>query len=134
MSEVPLLGHLVGINGIRPNPQKLEALQTAKAPLNKSKLRSSLGTASYLRRFTPNFSKIVDPLNMLMKKRVPWYWGESQDRAFGLIKQELSDGILLSAPRGPEHFVIVCDASVKGIGSVNWSSIIAALRWRYRNS
>ena len=54
--DVGFLGHIVGQDGIRADPDKVKALVDWKAPLNISELRSFLGLATYFRKFIPNYS------------------------------------------------------------------------------
>ena len=116
-SEVTLLGHIVSVSGIRPHPKKIEAVQKAVAPRNKSEVRTFLGAASYLRKFVPHFSRIVAPIVNLTKKDVHFVWGEEQAEAFQEIKDMLSEHIMLSAPMDGAQPVVVTDASDTGIGA-----------------
>ncbi|GJU44743.1 putative reverse transcriptase domain-containing protein [Tanacetum coccineum] len=44
--------------------------------------------------------------------------GEKEEAAFQLIKQKLCSAPILALPKGLENFVVYCDASHKGLGSV----------------
>ena len=50
------LGYVVSGDGVSPDPEKMEAVQTWPVPQNVTDLRSFLGF-SYYRKFIPNFSK-----------------------------------------------------------------------------
>eukprot|EP00921_Rhytidocystis_pertsovi_P026396 GHVQ01042585.1.p1 GENE.GHVQ01042585.1~~GHVQ01042585.1.p1 ORF type:complete len:304 (+),score=22.05 GHVQ01042585.1:164-1075(+) len=114
--EVRVLGHVVSENGICADPKKVEALLQARCPSNKKELRSFIATASYLRRFVPNFSEIVAPLTDLGKKRAAWIWSDVEANAFEALRQDLSTVVGLSIPRGVGPFILLCDASDKGVG------------------
>ncbi|GKC89858.1 putative reverse transcriptase domain-containing protein, partial [Tanacetum coccineum] len=45
-------------------------------------------------------------------------WGEEQETAFQLLKQKLCTTPILALPEGSNDFVVYCDASIKGLGSV----------------
>lgn len=116
--NVALLGHRVGVDGVRPSPEKVSAVKNARPPMNKAELRSFLGLASYIRRFVPGFAHIVAPLQLLLKKRAQWIWGEEQGEAFNELKECVSDQVMLTAPKGDGGFIIMTDASDYGIGAV----------------
>lgn len=117
-NEVKLLGHRVGLRGVRPCPSKIDGIRRAKAPENKNELRSFLGAASYIRKFVPHFSTIVAPLTALLKKTARFEWGVNEQEAFETLKLEISDRVILTAPSGSGPMVLVTDASDKGIGAV----------------
>nr|GEW02365.1 putative reverse transcriptase domain-containing protein [Tanacetum cinerariifolium] len=45
-------------------------------------------------------------------------WGEKEEAAFQLIKQNLYSVPILALPKGSENFIVYCDASHKGLGAV----------------
>ena len=59
--ELPFLGHIIGADGIKPDPKKVEAMAKLPMPDSVKSLRSILGTFSYYRKFIKNFSKIAAP-------------------------------------------------------------------------
>jgi RNase H-like domain found in reverse transcriptase/Reverse transcriptase (RNA-dependent DNA polymerase)/Integrase zinc binding domain/Integrase core domain len=115
---VSVLGHVVGLSGIMPDPRKVSAVHRAAPPATKKVLQSFLGTASYLRRFVPGFAAIASPLYDLLAKGAKWEWSEEANAAFESLKGALSEEVLLTAPSGNGQFTIATDASDKGIGCV----------------
>ena len=61
--EVLYLGHIVGKDGIRPNPDKIEVISTYPIPTNCNEIRSFVALVSYYRRFIKGFASIASPLN-----------------------------------------------------------------------
>ncbi|KAF0726898.1 hypothetical protein Ae201684P_010443 [Aphanomyces euteiches] len=114
--EIPVLGDFVGVNGCRANPSKIEAIVSWPAPANVTQLRSWLGLATYLHKFSKNFASIARPLSMLLSKDEPWNWTAECQTAFDGIKQSLVTAPILALPRFDRPFSVVCDASVRGIG------------------
>ncbi|GKF80409.1 putative reverse transcriptase domain-containing protein [Tanacetum coccineum] len=45
-------------------------------------------------------------------------WGDKQEVAFQLLKQKLCSAPILALPEGSEDFIVYCDASKKGLGTV----------------
>ena len=54
------MGHIVGVNGIKVDPKKVQAVADWMVPKDVHGVRSFLGLANYFRRFLQGFSKMVD--------------------------------------------------------------------------
>lgn len=65
--EVEFLGHVVTTDGVRPNPNKVEAILNWPLPKTPKELKSFLGTVSYYRRFIPKFANIAKPLTCQLR-------------------------------------------------------------------
>jgi hypothetical protein len=117
-TEIKYLGHIVDKQGIRPDPKKVEAVQTWPVPKNVHDVRSFLGLVNYFRKFVEHYSEIAVPLTNLTKKSHPWVWtGRCQD-AFELLKQKLIEAPLLRTPDESLPYEVVTDASDLGLGGV----------------
>nr|GFC19515.1 putative reverse transcriptase domain-containing protein [Tanacetum cinerariifolium] len=57
-------------------------------------------------------------MTKLTQKKVEFEWGDKQEAAFQLLKQELCSAPILALPEGSEDFIVYCDASNKGLGAV----------------
>ncbi|GJS83280.1 putative reverse transcriptase domain-containing protein [Tanacetum coccineum] len=118
LQEVQFLGHVVNCDGIHVDPSKVESVKNWKTPESSTEIRSFLGLAGYYRRFIENFSKIAKPLTLLTQKNKTYVWGNEQDEAFRILKEKLCNAPVLALPDGPDDFVVYCDASKQGFGSV----------------
>ncbi|GKD47765.1 putative reverse transcriptase domain-containing protein [Tanacetum coccineum] len=65
-----------------------------------------------------NIESIARPMTNLIQKSVKFDWGEKEEAAFQLLKQKLCSAPILALPEGSENFVVYCDASYKGLGTV----------------
>ena len=65
---------MISKEGIRPNPDKIKAVQKFPRPTNGRGVRSFLGLATYYRRFVQYFAKIASSLNKLTKKDEKFVW------------------------------------------------------------
>ncbi|GJQ94701.1 putative reverse transcriptase domain-containing protein [Tanacetum coccineum] len=127
LKEGYFLGHMVNRDGIHVDPSKVESVKNWKTPESSTKIRSFLGLAGYYQRFIEDFSKIAKPLTLLTQKNKTYVWGDEQDEAFRILKEKLCNAPVLALPDGPDDFVVYCDSSKQGFGSMlmQWGKVIA---------
>ena len=66
--QVRYPGHLVVAGqGVKPNPEKVSAVQDWPEPTTVTELRSFLGFTSYFRKFIKNYSSIAVPLLVYLR-------------------------------------------------------------------
>ena len=102
--EQQFLGHVVGEDGIKPDPAKIEKVLNYPVPTNIRDLREVLGLFSYYRHFIKDFSKIADPLYQLLKKDVPYEWTSEQQQAFEILKAKLTEALSFDTQILINHF------------------------------
>jgi hypothetical protein len=73
--RVAFLGYIVTPQGTEVDEVKIEAIKSWPIPGTLKQLQSFLGLTGFYRCFVRDFSTIAAPLNDLMKKGVPFYWG-----------------------------------------------------------
>ncbi|GJZ33535.1 putative reverse transcriptase domain-containing protein [Tanacetum coccineum] len=64
------------------------------------------------------FSKCDFWLSKVTQKSVKFNWGKKEETAFQTLKQKLCSTPILALPEGSENFIVYCDASHKGLGTV----------------
>ena len=89
-SSIAYLGHVVSADWIRADPPKVRAIKQMQQPKDVGDIRRFHCMANQLGKFIPNLSTITPPLRDLLQKKNQWTWGPSQQRAFDLVKDELS--------------------------------------------
>ncbi|GKE49393.1 putative reverse transcriptase domain-containing protein [Tanacetum coccineum] len=104
--------------GIHVDPAKTESIKDWASPKTPIKIHQILGLVSYYRRFIEGFLKITKPMIKLTQKSVKFDWIEKVETAFQLLKQKLCCASILALPKGSENFMVYCDASRKGLGTV----------------
>lgn len=117
-SEIKYYGHILSCEGVRPDNDKIQALESIKCPDNKKDLLTFLGMVTYLSRFLPNLSTISEPLRNLCKENVKWHWSKQQDSAFMKLKEMIKESPCLAYFDLDKKITIECDASEKGLGAV----------------
>ena len=70
VSEGRYVGHMLNADGVKPDPQEVEAINTMPIPANHEDLQRFLGVVSYLSKFIPNMSQKSAPLRQLLQKDV----------------------------------------------------------------
>lgn len=112
------LGHWIDVHGIRPLPQKVDAIVNTKSPTNVTELKSYLGLLNYYGKFVPNLATTLHPLHGLLQKDTSWQWTEECESAFRKSKEQLQASPLLVHYDLKKPLRLACDASSYGVGAV----------------
>ena len=51
------MGHVLSADGVKPDPQKVEAITAMPAPASREELQRFLGVVTYLSKFIPKMSQ-----------------------------------------------------------------------------
>jgi hypothetical protein len=117
ISEVEYLGHIVGKDGVRVDPKKIEAMQNWPHPKTLKSMCGFLGLTGYYHKFVQNYGKIVAPLTTLLKNNA-FSWTPTADQSFQALKEAMCTTPVLALPDFTKTFVLECDASGRGIRAV----------------
>ena len=118
------LGYMVNENGLLVDPEKISPILEYPVPRNMEELRRFLAMASWYRRFIPNCSTIVAPLNPLLRKKQPWIWSDKQSSAFYQIRNCLINAPILSCPNFNIPLELRTDASASGLDAVLTQQVV----------
>ena len=116
--EISYLGHIVTPEGIRPNPEKIRAIQSYPIPSTTKQIKGFLGLLGYYRKFIKNFAKLTKPLTKCLKKNAKIIHDSEFVECFQLCKKLLTDEPILQYPDFDKPFNITTDASNVAIGAV----------------
>ncbi len=94
-TETRFLGYTVSSEGLKPDSTLINKVMEFPIPANKTQLRSFLGTASFYRRFMPNFAQVAEPLHSLTKTDALFCWEERHQQSFAKLKQLLTTAPVL---------------------------------------
>ena len=87
-------------------------------PKNAKQVKRFLGMSSYYRKFIPNYSKITEPINRLLKKNCKFVWTELCETNFQILKSLLINPPILVYPNFAKKFIVTTDASGVGLGAI----------------
>jgi hypothetical protein len=116
-SETNYLGFVIRKNGLKPDPDKVTAIQSMTEPKTVKQVRAYIGCLSYYRRFIPGLSKTAEPLINLTRKNQPFHWTIKYQNAFKQLKQDLMKLPYLANPDLNKPYVLYTDASDECIGA-----------------
>ncbi|XP_044715134.1 reverse transcriptase (RNA-dependent DNA polymerase) domain-containing protein [Hirsutella rhossiliensis] len=96
VQEVKYLGFIVNAGkGIACDPEKQRAIREWEAPTTVKGVRSFLGFANYYRIFIPDYAKITQSLDALLKKGTAFHWGRAENEAFQELKRRFCESPVL---------------------------------------
>lgn len=117
--ETEFLGHIITPDGVKPNPDKIKAIQNYPIPKTTKEIKAFLGLLGYYRKFIQDFAKLTKPLTKRLKK------GQKIDitekdyvECFKLCKTLLTNEPILKYPDFTRDFILTTDASNFAIGAI----------------
>ena len=117
-TEIKYLGHLITNEGIKTDPEKVDAILRTAVPVDKTRLRRFIATVNFYKKFIENFNETAAPLYKLTSKKCPFVWDKAAQNAFDQLKTKLVNAPVLAGPNFENPFEIFSDASDKSIGAV----------------
>ena len=118
LREVVYLGHRISAKGIQPVKSKVDSLKQCPVPKSVEELISFLGAVNYYRRYLPNLSTLIAPLERLRSKDVIWQWGSKEQQAYEALKDLLCSEKVLTLYDSSLPLKLDTDASSTGVGAV----------------
>ena len=115
---VSYIGHCLTKEGLKPDPEKIRAVQEMQRPQNLKELRTFLGFMQYLAKFMPNMANVSALLRQLLEKNIEWHWDKEQEESFNTLKSMASCTPVLGYYDHEKSITLSVDASSKGLGAV----------------
>nr|CDJ88030.1 RNA-directed DNA polymerase (reverse transcriptase) domain containing protein [Haemonchus contortus] len=118
MPQFRYLGNIIDSTGRRPDPAKIEVIRKMPHPTVVGQVRSFLGMLNYYEHLISEMRQLSAPLDVLLKKNVPFKWSAECQDAFQRVKDVLASDLLLTHYDPTKEIVITADASEYGLGAV----------------
>lgn len=117
-NEIKFLGHIISRDGVKPLPEKVDAILKAPEPKTVTQVQAYLGLLNYYGKFLPRLSECLTPIYNLLKNDTPFKWTESCQRAFENSKKLLLENQLIVHYDCNKELFLTSDASKYGVGAV----------------
>ena len=118
MDRMEFLGHEVSAEGLRPNANKVKAINDMPTPKDPKQLIRFLAMAGFYRRYIRNFAKRTHTLRTLTKQDSKWEWSATHQSEVDDIKEALTSHPVMAYPDWDKKFILTTDASLKGLGAI----------------
>ena len=137
-TQIEFLGHKVTKDGIKPLPEKVDAINAYPVPSTQDELRRFLGMVNFYNRFIPKAAEIMKPLYLAIAcKKQPkenndkaktattgttskkqLVWTDEMRKAFTAAKTALAKATMLRHPKTGAEIAMTADASGEAVGAV----------------
>ena len=117
-TSIKFFGNVYTKDGVKPDPDKVAAINSLRPPETKSELRTFIGMVNYLQQFIPHLSQHTAPLREIEKKGVDFYWDVNLQNSFENIKALVATDVTLSYYDRNKPVIVQTDYSKLGVGAV----------------
>ena len=118
VDEIDFWGLKIGADGVKPNPDKVDALKYITRPNNKAELLRFLCMMQSNADFIPNFAKKAALLRELTKKNRRFNWQKNHQQCFEDLVQSFSKETLLRFFDLNKATFLFVDAHKTGLGAI----------------
>ncbi len=138
--ETEYLGYILFRGGIKPQPNKVQAILVPNLPNNVKELWQFIGMVQYYRDMWQKRSEMLAPLTDLVRecgetkttkknktKKKPWQWESIHQQAFDNLKATIAKEVVLAYQDFTKPFEIYTDASTMQLRSII-TQVIGQLR------
>lgn len=116
--ETAYLGHIISREGIKPNPDKIAAIQKYPLPKTNKEIKQFLGLLGYYRKFVPDFARLTKPMTKCLKKSNKITLDTEYVNCFEHCKKLLTNDPILQYPDFDKEFILTTDASNVALGAI----------------
>lgn len=103
-------GQLVDKDGVKPDPNKVRAIQQMKPPSTVSELRQFLRTVNQQSKLSPHLADRTKPLQDFLSLKNQWRWRHEQQQAFDNRKRALNTSEVLALYDARHEAILSADA------------------------
>jgi hypothetical protein len=113
-----ILGFIVSSDGMIIDPERTQFIAKLPPTTSNKSMQSFLDQVNFVRRFFPNFSEMVRPLQNLIKKDAQYHWGSTENQSFNAIKKSIINTPSLMSPDFSQDFTLYTFASDRSYATV----------------
>ena len=118
-SEIEYLGHSVSGKGITPMKQKVKTIADLAPANNITEVRHMIGLIGFKRKYFPICSDMIQLLNELTRKNVPFKWIDKYQKVLDYVEQIITTSPILAYPDPEKQYYPFTDS-----GKHSWSGIL----------
>lgn len=111
-------GHVVTSEGLKPDQKKIEAIVKMPNPVDATEVQRLKGSVTYLFKFLPRLSEVMEPIRKLTHKDEFWHWGGEQETVIREVKHLITTAPILEYYNPVKDLIVQSDASQGGLGTV----------------
>ena len=116
-TELSFFGHTIGAAGLKPDPQKVQAIRNMDPSTSRADLQTFLGMVQYLGRYIPNLASVSAVLWDLTKGVNEFQWNPEHQQAADKVKELIASLGSLQYFDGNKPVTIQVDLSMCGLGA-----------------
>ena len=116
--EIPFLGFILTREGVKPDHARVQAIKEIPEPRTREELQKFIGMCTYYRRFYKEYARYLEPFRELMSSSQKFKWQDKHHIAFNMLRNKLSDHVLLNHYRRDRPFCLQTDGSKTGISAI----------------
>jgi hypothetical protein len=113
-----LLGFMVGHQGIKANPAKVDAIRNMSNPSNKKDIMNFTGMMAALGPFISKLSEKGLPFFELLKKADKFVWDDEAQKAFEALKESLTTPPVMTTPVTGETLLLYISSTTNVVNTV----------------
>ncbi|UYV80760.1 hypothetical protein LAZ67_19001650, partial [Cordylochernes scorpioides] len=117
-TSISFLGYEITQGTYKPHLTNTQVIGTIQPPTNVKTLQSFLGVVNVYHKFIPHYAQLRSPLNILLKKNIPFKWTLECQKAFEDLKSSLTASPVLHIFKEDLPCFLYCDASTLGISGI----------------
>ena len=118
VTEVDFLGMIVSHDGIKMDPEKVNAILKWPKPMNVKQVCTFLGLDNFYRHFIKDYAIISCPMVDLTCKDIIFNFGDKEKASFEALKGTFTTAPVLQYPNQDHEFRLETDASEFAVGGV----------------
>ena len=118
VQEVKYLGLIIGVDGIKMDPVKVEAIQAWSTPINEWDVWDFLEFTNFYQWFIKRFFRLVWLLTQLIKKDTLFQWKSDCEAVFQQLKKAFTEALILQHFNWTHEVTVETDTSDTVIAGV----------------